>query len=611
MSDPTPPSSPRDDAAAALAALDAAGEMILARAADGRVTLVNHAFLAAFGGTRSDWTGRWFAVAPAGPAGGGSRRYDALMRTRSGMRWVEWDERPAADGGSVATGRDVTHRRNADEERAAEDAAKARFFASITHEMRTPLAGAMGMARLLTGTPLRPDQREYVRAIEDTSGHALDLIDEILDLSRIEAGKLELRPEPVGLAALTRDVTELLAPRAESKGLSLATVLTETAPEEVLADCARLKQILFNLVGNAVKYTREGGVRLDVSGDTDSENRARLVLTVRDTGPGISEADQATLFEEFERGAAERENSAEGAGLGLAMVKRLVEAMQGDVGVESRLGEGAVFWVSLPLPVRAGPSATRPLKGTRLAVACPNAVERGALADQARALGAEAIEISSPSRLSQAAGGILLIHAGWANEVHAARASRALILVNAERKDVIKSAPPPGIQGWLVTPVRRTSLARFAVSPSVREGRGESEPAEGWPLTGLRVLVAEDDPVNALIAEKTLQRLGALPERAKDGAEAIERLRAGGLDAALVDVRMPELDGPGVARAARAEKLGIPLIALTANATEADRKLCLEAGMDAFLAKPVDPDALVETLTRLCKGQKRLRLVSG
>lgn len=611
MSDPNAPVPPRDDAAAALAALDAAGEMILARAEDGRVTLVNHAFLAAFGGTRADWTGRWFAVAPAGPAGGGSRRYDALMRTRSGMRWVEWDERPAPDGGSVATGRDVTHRRNADEEREAEDAAKARFFASITHEMRTPLAGAMGMARLLTGTPLRPDQREYVRAIEDTSGHALNLIDEILDLSRIEAGKLELRPEPVGLAALARDVTELLAPRAEAKGLALATVLTETAPEEVLADSARLKQILFNLVGNAVKYTREGGVRLDVSGDTDSENRARLVLTVRDTGPGISESDQANLFAEFERGAAERENYAEGAGLGLAMVKRLVEAMQGEIGVESRLGEGAVFWVSLPLPVRAGPSAARPLKGTRLAVACPNAVERSALADQARALGADPIEIAARARLNQAAGAILLIHAGWAGEVHAARASRALILVNAERKDVIKSAPPPGIQGWLVTPVRRTSMARFAVAPSSREGGKAEEPSQGWPLTGLRVLVAEDDPVNALIAEKTLQRLGAVPERARDGAEALQRLRAGGLDAALVDVRMPELDGPGVARAARAEKLGIPLIALTANTTEADRKVCLEAGMDAFLAKPVDPDALTETLTRLCKGQKRLRLVSG
>lgn len=611
MSDPIVSVPPRDDAAAALAALDAAGEMILARAADGRVTLVNHAFLAAFGGTRADWIGRWFAIAPAGPAGGGSRRYDALMRTRCGMRWVEWDERPAGEGGSVATGRDVTHRRDADAERAAEDAAKARFFASITHEMRTPLAGAMGMARLLTGTPLRPDQREYVRAIEDTSGHALDLIDEILDLSRIEAGKLELRPEPVSLAALARDVIELLAPRAEAKGLVMATVLTETAPEEVLADAARLKQILFNLVGNAVKYTRTGGVRLDVSGDTDSENRARLVLTVRDTGPGISEADQANLFEQFERGAAERDNYAEGAGLGLAMVKRLVEAMQGDVGVESRPGDGAVFWVSLPLPVRAGPSAARPLAGTRICVACPNPVERSALADQARALGADTSEIASPSRLPQAAGAILLVDAGWASQVHTARASRALILVNAERKDVIKSAPPPGIQGWLVTPVRRTSLARFAVAPSARPGGEIAETAQGWPLAGLRVLVAEDDPVNALIAEKTLQRLGALPERAVNGAEAIERLRAGGLDAALIDVRMPELDGPGVARAARAESITLPLVALTANATEADRKVCLEAGMDAFLAKPVDPDALSETLTRLCKGQKRLRLVSG
>lgn len=611
MSDPTSPPAPRDDAALALAALDAVGEMVLARAPDGRVTLVNHAFLAAFGGTRSDWSGRWFAVAPAGPSGGGTRRYDALMRTRSGMRWIEWDERPSEGGGSVATGRDVTHRRSADQAREAEESAKAHFFAAITHEMRTPLAGAMGMARLLTSTPLRADQREYVRAIEETSGHALDLIDEILDLSRIEAGKLELRPEPVSPAALARDVIELLNARAEAKGLALAAVLDETAPEEVLADAARLKQILFNLVGNAVKYTPSGGVRLDIAGDTDSEGRARLVMTVRDTGPGISETDQATLFQQFERGAAEREGREEGAGLGLAMVKRLAEAMQGEVGLESRLGDGAVFWVSLPLAVRTGPSASRPLSGTTLSVACPNPVLRSALADQARAMGATTREIARPERLSDAADSVLLIADGWADRVGEARARRAIVLVDAARKEAVRSAPPPGIQGWLVTPVRRASLARFAAGALEASRDGKTHSHDSWPLSGLRILVAEDDPVNALIAEKTLQRLGAHPERAANGRDALDRLRLGGLDGALIDVRMPEIDGPGVARAARAEGLTIPLVALTANATEADRQTCLASGMDAFLAKPVDPDALVETLTRLCKGQKRLRLVSG
>ena len=610
MSDPKTPDLPRDDAALALAALDGAGEMVLMRAADGQVTLVNHAFLAAFGGTRSDWIGRWFAVAPAGPAGGGSRRYDALMRTRSGMRWVEWDERPAADGGSVATGRDISHRHAADEERKVEENAKAHFFAAITHELRTPLAGAMGMARLLTTTPLRSDQREYVRAIEETSGHALELIDEILDLSRIEAGKLELRPEPVRVETLARDVTELLGPRAEAKDMALAAVLNASTPEEILADAARIKQILFNLVGNAVKYTRNGGVRLEFAGDTDSDGRSRLVVTVRDTGPGISEADQATLFDQFERGAAERDGREEGAGLGLAMVKRLVEAMQGEIGIESRLGEGSVFWVSLPLPVRSGPTSKKPLAGETIFVAADNAVLRAALTDQARALGAEAREISDPNRLSMAAGATLLIDRDWAGRVREARAARALILVDAASKDQVKNTPPAGINGWLVTPVRRSSLARFARSGAVHHDGMMAEPSQGWPLSGMKILVAEDDPVNALIAEKTLQRLGAESVRANDGAAALDSLRSQKFDAALIDVRMPEIDGPGVARAARGEAINTPLIALTANATEADRQICLASGMDAFLAKPVDPDALVKTLSDLCNGKKRLRLIS-
>ena len=601
---------PRDDAALALAALDGAGEMVLMRGPDGQVTLVNHAFLAAFGGSRSDWIGRWFAVAPAGPVGGGSRRYDALMRTRSGMRWVEWDERPAAGGGSVATGRDVSHRHAADEERRVEEHAKAHFFAAITHELRTPLAGAMGMARLLTTTPLRSDQREYVRAIEETSGHALELIDEILDLSRIEAGKLELRPEPVRIETLARDVTELLGPRAEAKKMALAAVLDASAPEEILADTARIKQILFNLVGNAVKYTQSGGVRLEFAGDADSEGRSRLVVTVRDTGPGISEADQATLFDQFERGAAERDGREEGAGLGLAMVKRLVEAMQGEIGIESRLGKGSVFWVSLPLPVRSGPESKKPLAGETVFVATANAVLRTALADQARALGAEAREITEPDRLSAASGATLLIDCDWADRVQEARAGRALILVDAPSKDQVKTTPPPGINGWLVTPVRRSSLARFARRDAPRHDGMMAEPSQGWPLSGLKILVAEDDPVNALIAEKTLQRLGAESVRANDGAAALECLRSQNFDAALIDVRMPEIDGPGVARAARGEAINTPLVALTANATEADRQTCLASGMDGFLAKPVDPDALVKTLTGLCNGKKRLRLVS-
>lgn len=600
------------EADAALTALDAAGDMALLRAADGRVQFVNHAFLSAFGGKRTDWTGRWFAVAPAAPVGKGTRRFESLMRTRNGNRWVEWEERPVESGGSISIGRDITDQRDADEERRQAEDARTRFFASVTHELRTPLAGVKGVADLLAMTELQPDQREYVRAVADSAMHGLDLIDEILDLSRLEAGHVDLRPEPVRPAELARHAVELLAPKAAERGLAIAAVIDSTAPEEVLADTGRLRQILFNLLGNAVKFTQDGGAWVELSGDVDRESRARLIITVRDTGPGIETADQTRIFDHFERGAGKAQASEPGAGLGLAMVKKLVEAMNGEIGLESQPGEGAAFWVALPVPVRKGASTARPLAGQTVTIASPSQVTRHALSAQVQALGGEARKISEPGRIQMVQGGTLLLDACWAGLAAEASANRLLILTTAAEKDTIRDNPPVGANGWLVTPVRRCSLERFAGSapPGLISQEGRLE-GEGWPLSGLRVLVAEDDPVNALIADRTLTRLGAATERAANGSEALERLRLGGLDAALIDLRMPEMDGPQVAQAARHAGVTTPLIALTANTSETDRRACLEAGMNAFLTKPVDPETLTTTLLSLSKAQNRFRVVSG
>ncbi|MEE2526674.1 ATP-binding protein [Hyphobacterium sp. HN65] len=606
----TPPVPAENDAA--LIALDAAGEMAMLRAGDGRVVFVNHAFLSAFGGKRSDWTGRWFAVAPAGPVDRGSRRFEALMRTRSGNRWIEWDERPVDSGGSISIGRDVTDKRDADAERREAEDARTRFFASVTHELRTPLAGVKGVADLLAMTSLQPDQREYVRAVSDSAMHGLQLIDEILDLSRLEAGHVDLRPEPVRPSDLARQAVELLAPRAGEKNLAIASVIRESAPEEVLADVARVRQILFNLLGNAVKFTSEGGCWVELSGDIDSENRARLIITVRDTGPGIEPSDQAKIFDHFERGSGEAQLRESGAGLGLSMVKKLVEAMDGEIGLESAPGEGASFWAALPLPIRKGVRTDRPLAGQVVMVASPSSVIRNALSAQILALGGDARTLSNPERLSSASGMTLLLDAKWSAHAQGCGARKVLILTEAAEKDRVRDNPPPGADGWLVMPVRRQSLERFIASEVPGQGSeaGWLE-GEGWPLAGLRVLVAEDDPVNGLIAERTLTRLGASPERAHDGREALDRLRAGGLDAALIDLRMPEIDGPGVARTIREEGFNLPLIALTANTSETDRRACLEAGMNAFLTKPVNPETLTATLLSLSKAQKRFRVVSG
>lgn len=599
-----------------LTALDAAGELILVRGYSGRVLYVNSAFLAAFGGDRADWVGRWFSVAPPVSATD-QRRYEMLMRTRSGPVWIEWDERLLPErGGVISVGRDVTSRREAHDDLEASQRAKSLFFAAVTHELRTPLAGALGVARLLDTTPLRPDQADYVRSIATSAEHALAMVDDILDLSRLEAGKLELRPEPVDIPELIRETVELVAPRAREKGLEIGVVEAAGAPTRIVGDAARIRQILFNLIGNAVKFTDTGGVRIDIANAPGNDGEPRLALSVSDTGPGISEADQRTLFEHFERGAAERNGAEGGAGLGLAMVRRLVEAMDSTMGVESRLGEGARFWVVFDLPVETVASGT-PLAGHRIAVAAPNAVLRTALCDQLEALGAAVQAIASPDALAADADGCdLIVDPVWAAAAAETAVRRTWRLLAPREKDSALEAAGPET-GWFVKPVRPATLVEQLAGPATVETASDAGAADasaagetGAPrvqpdLSGLHLLVAEDDPVNALIARKCLEELGVCVTLVEDGEAATEALAVKEFDAALLDQRMPGRDGPDVARQARADGLDLPLIALTANASESDRKLCLGAGMDEFLTKPLDPERLAAVLTRLCHAEKR------
>ncbi len=589
-----------------LSALDAAGELVLVRDRGGRVVHVNAAFIEAFGGGRADWVGRWFSVAPPVTTHD-PRRYEMLMRTRQGQVWIEWDERLLPQGrGVISVGRDVSSRRAAHADLEASQQAKSLFFAAVTHELRTPLAGALGVARLLNTTPLRPDQADYVRSLATSAQHALAMIDDILDLSRLEAGKLTLRPDPVDIAALVRETVDLVAPRAQEKGLEIGVVQAVDAPTQIEGDAARLRQILFNLIGNAVKFTRKGGLRIDIGCAPAGDGRARLSLSVSDTGPGISELDQQCLFEHFERGAAEREGGEGGAGLGLAMVRRLVEAMDSSMGVESRLGEGAKFWVIFELPVLASGTGM-PMAGRELAIACPDATLRQSLTDQLRQLGGDVVAIDRVGKLAAASGRELLIDAAWSDHAAGAIARHVWQLVTPAGKDEALADPPDGIDGWLVKPVRLTSLVEqiAGTAPARKPARRSEAEPEPLVLDGLRVLVAEDDPVNALIARRTLERLGAHVTMADSGPAALRALGRGRFDAALLDQRMPGMSGPEVARMARLSGHDLPLVALTANCSEDDRKNCLEAGMNDFLSKPVDPDLLADTLARLCGAGKQ------
>jgi len=618
MDDAAPlPEAEAAQGAAARAAFDAMGELVLARDAQGRVTEVNKAFLDAFGGEREDWLGRWFAVAPGIGADGKARRYDAQMRTRKGDLWIEWMEYPTEPEGSVAVGRDVSDRRKAEE--ALNEAAQGRsvFFAAVTHELRTPLSGALGAARLLEDTGLRPDQTAYVEALKSSAGHALALVDDILDLSRLEAGKLSLRAEPVDLRALLEEVCELLAPRAAEKGLDLAHACARAVPRLVEADPARVKQILFNLIGNAVKFTEAGGalVTIETAGGCEGapetqEGCVTLRLAVRDTGPGISRPDQDRLFNHFERGAAERDGCKPGAGLGLAMVKRLAEAMGGEVGVESRPGEGALFWMTAQLAVLEAAPTARPLADFAVQIVSPSDIRRRALLCMVEALGGAASASAAPDAAAVAAD-IVLLDEAFAERAPDCAPARVLILAKPQTKDRYGLITrPDGVDGWLVMPARERSLAQFARPGSVPDE--EAGPARPDPrrtaLSGLRFLLAEDDPVNRMIARTVVERLGGEAQTAADGRLAFSMLRRGGFDLALIDMRMPEMDGLAVARAVRElndAAAAVPMIALTANATEEDRRLCLDAGMDAFLAKPLDPDALIAAVERLCSGGKK------
>lgn len=600
--------------------MDAMAELVMVRDAAGRVSAVNRAFLDAFGGAREDWIGRWFAVAPAFAEDGRARRYDAAMRTRAGAAWIEWSETPAPGGGAVAVGRDVSEERRARAEESEAARGKSIFFASVTHELRTPLSGALGAAALLKETGLKPDQAAYLDAMRTSAAHALNLIDDILDITRLEAGRLELRDEPVDPRSLVEDVAEILAPRAAEKGLSLAHAIDADVPELIRADPARLRQVLFNLAGNAVKFTRSGGVLIaaDLAG-------GRLRFSVRDTGPGVSKADQARLFEYFERGAAER-TAAPGAGIGLAMVRRLAEVMDGSVGVQSEVGRGALFWFEASLPeVKPAPDR-RPLRGRVMLAASPDTILRDALRRQAQALGARALEAEDPDEARRLAAQVrepltVLLDEHWAVEAPALKeaAPDARVLAVAQPRTKDQFAPdhrPDGFDGWLVAPVRLASLAIYGAGAGIAEpppppGPPNTPGEDDRPLSGLRVLLAEDDPVNSMIAKTVLARLGAEATHVGDGRAAVEAASGGGFDAALLDLRMPELDGQGAARAIRALPGGaaaLPIIALTANATEADRAACLAAGMDDFLTKPLDPDALVRHLTRLCGDRNRASL---
>jgi signal transduction histidine kinase/DNA-binding response OmpR family regulator len=574
-------------------AFDALPDPVAILSADGALVRANPAFRGAF----RQWIGPqrppWGRVQPP-PFQNGERRFDAPAP--DGRRF-EWIDRVLPDGARIVVARDVT--RHAD---AAEEAlrSKTTLFATLTHELRTPLNGILGMAELLEGSSLAPSARTYVDAIKQSGHMLLDLITEILDYARLEAGHVPLETAPFDPEAAMQDVAELLSPKAHSKGLEIAVTVRGDAPQRVVGDDGRLRQILFNLAGNAVKFTETGGIVLELTARTNG----RLRFTVRDTGPGVALEKQQLIFEEFTQADAGVARRHGGTGLGLAIVKKLAQAMGGDVGVVSKPEHGSSFWVELPFP-RADeqpPEAPR-IAGVRVCVISENKVLAQALRASLISMGAVVAECDSRPDI------ILL---DWRDgisteEVSALkRDARAVIaLTPQEKREAIACCRAAGVSHYTLKPVRRRSLCeRIEAALNDAQGRNQ-ETIEPPLLHGMRVLLAEDNQVNALLARTLLARAGCSVAVAQDGEEALAAAGAGVYDLILLDIRMPRLDGFETARRIRAGGgpcARTPIVALTADG-ESERARALEAGMDDFITKPIDAARLLAVAERFTGGE--------
>ena len=622
------------------ALVEATTEVIVQRDAQGRITFANEGFARLVGAEPLALLGSTRQVdiiehgeAQRGPDG--VRRVETRLAPVSGPpRWFSFIEMPVTGGNGethwLRAGSDITERvesaRSLDEALSRAEAAnvaKSRFLATVSHEFRTPLNGILGMADLVLDTGLDPEQRTYVEAVRTSGKALLSLIDGILDFSRIEAGRLDLAAEPFDPGEIAEAVVELLAPRAQDKGIEIALDIADDVPSLVIGDAERVRQILINLAGNAVKFTAVGGVGVELR-----REGAGLHLAISDTGPGIPAERLPLLFEEFEQGDNSASRRHEGTGLGLAITRRLVARMGGRIEAGARRGGGSVFSVSLPLEIQAAERERAPaLGGRRVLIVAASPFQGPYLARRLTRSGAAAVVVESPDAgldaIAGAAFDAVLADRTLGDEALRALALEArrcgvrcsLVLLSPFDRREFGTPAAAGFDSYLIKPVRARSLFDRLLAPLPPQTAGSDAPGELPPHAGLpdlpgsgpRVLLAEDNPINALLATKALERLGARVVLARDGHEALARIRDAAADApfdlALLDIRMPGLDGLETARRIRAieaEQGARPLhlVALTANAGRDDERAARVAGFDAFLAKPLNLRALPGLLER-------------
>jgi CheY-like chemotaxis protein len=473
-------------------------------------------------------------------------------------------------------------------------------LAAFSHEFRTPLNGVLGMARLLESTELTAEQRAYAAALRESGQHLLGLVNDVLDFARLGSGRVELQLGPVDVEDLLRSVCELMAPRADEKGLEIGWA-APAGLGRIHADDGRLRQVLLNFAGNAIKFTETGGVLVTVS----EAGPGRLRFTVEDTGPGVPAAAREQIFEAFAQ--AEAAHAQLGSGLGLAIARRLAMAMDGEVGVETGRQGGALFWFEAPFAAAHAPPGALSLRGRTVGVASGNAIVVEAARRQIEACGGRAACATDLAGVLAATepGDVILLDQGAAEAADVPPPPRdrpAIIMLAPSQRDGLDHHRGAGYAGYLIKPLRRASLSERVLIASGAQG-ADAESIEDERIApalapGARVLLVEDNPVNALLARALLSREGCEVDHARAGEEALAAIKVGDYDIIFMDMRMPGLSGEETARRLRDEGVRSPIVALTANAFEEDRAACLAAGMDDMITKPLSPDALRGALTR-------------